>query len=191
MRQQLVARVVRRGARGWPLTGSLPLLLAIVATLAGCQAQGDLSPAQVISVSTIEAAALVARVRAAANADDAVEVTPLGDGQTEDLRAAAERLEALGDYVGAAQALQRALLLTPGDPALLQEAAELALLQRDWDQAIQLAGRSFESGPRLGSLCRRNWATVQVAREQFGDTDGSVTALAQLSRCTIAPPVRM
>lgn len=191
MRQQLVAKLVRQRSRGRALKGALPLCLAVISVLVGCSAQDQVAQTKVTPVPAPESTELVARVRAAANADDAIEVTPLSDGQTDDLRAAANRLEAAGDYVGAAEALHKALLLAPSDPALLQEAAELALLQRDWEQAIQLAGRSFESGPRLGPLCRRNWVTVQVAREQFGDTGGSVTARQQLSRCTIAPPVRM
>jgi len=169
---------------GW----AMPLL----ALLGGCTAHGELATAPLLpQVPAPAAATLVARVRAAAQADDAVEVSPLGDGQTEDLRARASRMEALGDTAGAWQAVQQALQLAPTDPTLLQQAAELALLQRDWEQAIVLAGRSFETGPRLGPLCRRNWATVQVAREQHGDSGGSAAAQAQLGLCTIAPPVRM
>lgn len=166
------------------------LVALLLASLVGCRTGVDSPPPQAAQ-PPLPVAELVARVRAAASADDALEVTPLRDAQTEDLRARASRLEGIGDIAGAEQALHDALQLAPGDPLLLQQAAELALLRGDWNQAITLAGRSFASGPQLGPLCRRNWTTVQVAREQFGDSGGSVAAQAQLQRCTVAAPVRM
>jgi len=81
--------------------------------------------------------------------------------------------------------------LAPQDPTLLQEAAELSLYLADWEQAIALASRSFENGPRLGPLCRRNWTTLQLVREQIGDGEGSASAQAQRQRCTVSAPVRM
>lgn len=171
--------------------GAAWLTAVLLAMLGGCRTAADHPPAQTSQPPPPPAAALVERVRAAASADDALEVSPLRDGATDDLSARASRLEGLGDVAGAEQALHEALQLAPGDPMLLQQSAELALLRRDWNQAIALASRSFESGPRLGPLCRRNWTTVQVAREQFGDRGGSAAAEQQLGQCTIAPPVRM
>lgn len=170
-------------------SGAWPMAL-LLATLGGCRTGVD-TPPQAVQPPSPPVTDLVARVRAAARAEDALEVTPLRDSQTEDLLARAIRLEGLGDMAGAQQALNAALQLAPGDPLLLQQAAELALLRRDWDQAIALAGQSFASGPQLGSLCRRNWATVQVAREQHGDSGGSAAALARLQQCTVVAPVRM
>jgi hypothetical protein len=57
--------------------------------------------------------------------------------------------------------------------------------------AEQLASDSFDKGPKLGGLCRRNWTTVQLARESRGDAAGADVARRQLDRCTVAPPVRM
>lgn len=163
------------------------LLLAL--TLVACRSAVDVGEAR--SPVTLDTANLVAQVRAAAAADDAVLVEPLREVYTEDLRQAAQRLEQQGDYRGALLALQQARALSPDDPTVLQEAAELSLYLADWDQAIALASRSFENGPRLGPLCRRNWATVQVVREQMGDRDGSASAQAQRNKCTVAAPVRM
>ncbi|MDP1698437.1 MAG: tetratricopeptide repeat protein [Xanthomonadaceae bacterium] len=166
------------------------LLVAMLGLLlVGCRGPVDVAsvPVQV----SVDTASLVAQVRAAADADDVLLIEPLRDTQTEDLRQAAQQLERQGDYRGALQRLQQAQEISPNDPALLQEAAELALLLADWDQAIALASRSFDNGPRLGPLCRRNWATVQLVREQVGDSAGSASAQAQRSQCTVSAPVRM
>ncbi|PKM07325.1 MAG: hypothetical protein CVV14_08870 [Gammaproteobacteria bacterium HGW-Gammaproteobacteria-4] len=163
--------------------------LAGAALLVACRGQVELTPvAAPVPVDTTE---MVAQVRAAAAADDALQVEPLRDAQTEDLRQAAQALEQQGDYRGALLRLQQARELSPDDPTLLQEAAELSLYLADWDQAIAFASRSFENGPRLGPLCRRNWTTLQLVREQVGDSNGSASAQAQRMQCTISAPVRM
>ena len=80
--------------------------------------------------------AMVATIRAAAGeAGDALAVQPLRDPRVEDLRMEAGRLESAGDVDGAARALDQALEVVDHDPALLQERAELALLQRDYERA--------------------------------------------------------
>ena len=83
------------------------------------------------------------------------------------------------------------LLISPGDPDLLQWKAELSLYRKDWTAAEQLAMQSYEGGPQLGGLCRRNWATVQYARAGRGDSAGAETARQRIAGCTVAPPVRM
>ena len=163
------------------------LLLALL--LVACRSQVEV--ASVAALAPVDTAALVAKVRAAAVAADAVQVEPLRDAQTEDLRQAAQALEQSGDYRGALLRLQQAREWAPNDPTLLQEAAELSLYLADWDQAIAFASRSFENGPRLGPLCRRNWTTLQLVRELVGDHAGSASAQAQRTRCTISAPVRM
>lgn len=135
--------------------------------------------------------ALVAQVRAAAEADDALTVAPLRDPQVEDLRLEAERLERDGKYGEAADAVSRALQLVPDDPDLLQHAAELAIYRRAWDDAVALASRSYERGPRLGPLCRRNWAALRVIYELHAQDEHAALAREKLAQCTVEPPVRM
>lgn len=135
---------------------------------------------------------VLAQVRAAGReADDGIDVTPLRDPVVEDLRERAARQEAARDYARAEAALDEALRLVPGDPELLQWRAELALARGAFDEAVRLAGDSWERGPRLGGLCRRSWAVIRVARELTGYPDAAAAAQAQLARCTVAPPVRM
>ncbi len=105
---------------------------------------------------------LVAEIRAAAQPlPGELEVHPLRDPMVEDLRASAAHAERERRYADAAAALDRALALAPQDPAVLQERAEVAVLERDLDRAANLARRGFEEGARLGPLCRRHWATIR------------------------------
>lgn len=135
---------------------------------------------------------LVAEVRAVgAEAADALDVQPLRDPQVEDLRASAARHENAGEFAEADAALAKALQITPDDPELLQLRAEMALHRAQYSEAEQLANASFERGPRLGGLCRRNWATIRLAREMRSNPAGAVAAGEQGTRCTVEPPVRM
>jgi tetratricopeptide (TPR) repeat protein len=109
----------------------------------------------------------VAAIRAAAGADDKeLAVQPLRDPQVEDLRQVAGKAAAGGDYAAAAEALNQAILIVPEDPAVLQERAEIALLQRDFDRAETLAQRAFDLGSKVGPLCRQHWETIRQIRER-------------------------
>ena len=163
--------------------------LALVLLLAACSqpppAPNAAKPAQ-------PARNLVAEVRAVgAQSADALDVQPLRDPAVEDLRASATRFENAGEYDKADAALLQALKITPEDPELLQLRAEMALHRAQYPQAEQLANASFERGPRLGGLCRRNWATIRLAREMRANPAGATAAGQQAARCTLEPPVRM
>ena len=109
----------------------------------------------------------VAAIRAAAGADDKeLAVQPLRDPQVEDLREVATKAVSSRDYAAAAEALNQALLIVPEDPAVLQERAEIALLQRDFDRAETLAQRAFDVGSKVGPLCRQHWETIRQVRER-------------------------
>jgi hypothetical protein len=136
-------------------------------------------------------ASLLQQVRAAGQVGDELDVQPLRDPRVADLRTAASQAEAKGDYAGAGRLLGQAALLTPDDPDLLQWQAELALVARDWAQAEQLATRSFDKGPKLGGLCRRNWTTLKLAAEARGDAALLAQAQQRVASCTVAPPIRM
>ncbi|MCX7555786.1 tetratricopeptide repeat protein [Xanthomonadaceae bacterium JHOS43] len=135
---------------------------------------------------------VIAEVRAAASAaNDGIDVTPLRDPLVADLWEAALRHEAERAFDQAEAALDRALELIPDDPELIQWRAELALVQGRFDDAVRWANASWEKGPRLGGLCRRNWTTIRIARELTGFPDAAVAAGRQVERCTVEPPVRM
>lgn len=136
-------------------------------------------------------AAMVAAVRAHAAADDAeLAVQPLRDPRVEDLRADAERLEAAGDLAGAARALDGAMAIVANDPALMQERAEVALLQGDHALAGSLAERAYALGARVGPLCRRHWATLEQLRQAEGDAAGVGSAREQIQACRVTGPER-
>lgn len=135
---------------------------------------------------------LLAEVRAAGrDAGDVIDVQPLRDPGLDDLLASAQSAEARRDFDAAARDLQQALSIQGDDPELLQRHAEIQLVRHALDEAERLAALSYERGPRLGSLCRRNWTTVRLAREIRGDASGAELAARQVSECVVAPPVRM
>jgi hypothetical protein len=136
-------------------------------------------------------ATMVAHVRSVGATGTELEVQPLRDPQVQDLRDEAEALEKRGKTRDAEARIDQALTISVEDPDLLQWKAELALYRRAWAEAEQLANRSFERGPKLGGLCRRNWATVQQVRSAAGDAAGVAAATTKLDACTVAPPVRM
>ena len=108
----------------------------------------------------------VAAIHAAAGADDReLAVQPLRDTQVEDLRETAQQARAARNVAAAADALNQALLLVPDDPAVLQERAEVALLQGDYARADTLAQRAFQLGSQVGPLCRQHWETVRQVRQ--------------------------
>lgn len=135
---------------------------------------------------------MLAQVRAAgvSNATE-LQVTPLRDPQVEDLRARATTLETQSDIAGAAQAISQALTIVPGDPELQQQAAEYALYEQDWAHAAAFARQSYDRGPKVGALCRRNWTTLRFVSLVHGDANGVQAATQQVATCTVAPPVRM
>jgi len=135
---------------------------------------------------------MLAQVRAAgvSNATE-LQVTPLRDPRVEDLRAHATTSETQSDYAAAAQAIAQALAIVPDDPELDQQAAEYALYQQDWEHAAAFAQQSYDRGPKVGALCRRNWTTLRFVRLVHGDAIGVQAATQQVATCTVAPPVRM
>lgn len=163
---------------------------ALALLLSACSTSAP-APERRAAAKKVDPAAVVADVRANGEHGHELEVQPLRDPQVEDLRLQAQTLEAAGKLKPAGAALDQALAITPEDPDLLQWKAELALLRRAWQEAELLANQSFERGPKLGGLCRRNWATIAHAREHRGARDAAAVARKQVASCTVAPPVRM
>jgi hypothetical protein len=108
----------------------------------------------------------------------------------EDLRQQARRLEASGRAADAATALDHALRLVPGDPALLQERAEVAIALGDLVTAQANAQRAWDIGGKVGPLCRRHAETLRQVRLAANDAAGAARAAERREACTVAAPAR-
>lgn len=140
---------------------AVPLFLLV---LAGCASAP--APEPPAANDPVTPQQRVAAIHAAAGHDDReLAVQPLRDPEVDDLRETAQRAVAARDLAAAASALDRAVAIVPEDPAVLQERAELALLQGDYARADALAHRAFELGSRVGPLCRQHWETVRQVRQ--------------------------
>ncbi len=121
--------------------------------------------------------------RSDAPAGAGVQVFPMQNPAVKDLLADASSAESVGDYNKAASLLERALRIEPRDPEILQDMAEVQLKNRDYNQALNFAIRSYDSGPRTGELCSRNWQTIGEARGQLGDRSGADEAKQRAGQC--------
>lgn len=174
------------------------LALALGMLLAACTTTPT---ADLPALPSFDAVAAVAAIRAAGHAAASeLDVQPLRDTQVEDLRQQASALEARRMYRAAADALDKALAITPDDPALLQERAETALLLHHLPDAERFALRAYATGSKVGPLCRRHWETIAQARTgqagappQAGAVAATATAAdarRQRDACTVAAPSR-
>ena len=167
-------------------------LLGLCTLLAACSGSTSTGVADARPATRVAGGAdLLQQVRSAGEVGDELDVQPLRDPRVEDLRAAASQAEARGDYAGASRSLAQAAQFTPEDPDLLQWQAELALVARDWAAAERLATQSWDHGPKLGGLCRRNWTTRALGAEARGDAAAAAQARQQVAACKVAPPVRL
>ncbi len=167
----------------------LPVLTIVL--LAGC---GSTPPPTVEApIPTIDPVGLLESLRRHARelGETSVDVAPLRDAERGHWIDLVRQRQSSGDLDGAAAALEQALAALPDDPELLQEAAELALLRTEWERAVELAGRAYERGPRVGELCRRSWLTVATARDVLHDPARGRVARERLDQCSPPPPVRM
>jgi tetratricopeptide (TPR) repeat protein len=120
-----------------------------------------------------------------------VEVAPLRDPAVDGFLKQAADLEAGRKFAEAVTAIDRALKLAPDAPEILQLKAELLIALRKFPDAEALARKSFELGPKLGSLCARNWATVIESRRAAKDEASATSAKAQLANCKVPPRQRL
>lgn len=170
-----------------PTRGAMAIALAVA--LAACGTVPSAPPPHPTALPDgVTPQQMVASIRAAAASKAGeLDVQPLRDGQVEDLRQQAAAHEARGQYQEATALLQQALAVNPDDPAVMQEAAELAVLLWQFDQAEQLARRAHALGSGVGPLCRRHWATVeQVTQARLA----LATAAEQSLRADAAAPAR-
>ena len=175
-------------ARRTDTLGRLRTLLAAAVTaslLAACAGWTPSDPTG--TTDTVET-----DVRVPASQDSAgVQVFPLQNPAVKELLADASSAESVGDYGTAAVLLERALRIEPRDPEILQSMAEVQLQNGDYEQALNFAVRSYDSGPRVGEICSRNWRTIGVARERLGDRSGSAEAVERASQCMSTRPERL
>jgi len=164
--------------------------VAVAAVLvAGCSSAPPVPEPVALTTATPEQ--MVAAIDAAAgDGEGELAVQPLRDPMVEDLRDQAQQARAQARHDDAAEALDQALGIVADDPALLQERAEVALLQRDFARAGQLAERAFALGAQVGPLCRRHWATIEQVRLVEGDADGAASARTQVQGCKVEGPNR-
>jgi tetratricopeptide (TPR) repeat protein len=135
---------------------------------------------------------VVAAIRAAGAHDkSAIEVAPLRDPAVQGLIDAAHADEVARRYQAAADKLDQALKLSPQSPDVLQDRAEVAVRLGDYAGAERMARRSFAMGPKLGSLCARNWQTVVEMRKISGDAASVASAKQSLAQCQVDGPTRM
>lgn len=152
-----------------PVAGATAATLAVL-LIAGCMSVAPTqtqAPAALPSGVTVQQ--MVSSIRQAGTASATeLDVQPLRDPQVEDLRQEAAAMQARGLHEQAAALLQQALEANPDDPAMLQEAAEVAVLLWQFDEAERMARRAQALGSSVGPLCRRHWATIeQVAQARL------------------------
>jgi len=129
------------------------------------------------------------RVREPARRQSAgVQVYPLQNPAVKALLQDASRAEKQGNLDDATVALERAMRIQPSDPEILQAMAEVQLQKKDYEQALNFAIRSYDSGSRVGEICARNWNTISVARERLGDAMGSAQATQRAGQCMNSKP---
>jgi tetratricopeptide (TPR) repeat protein len=123
--------------------------------------------------------------------DSSVQVQPLRDPAIDGFLNQAHAAETAKNFDAAAAAASRAIQLAPDAPDILQYQAEVEVLRGHWKEAEALAIKSFTLGPKVGSLCARNWQTVVEARIAFQDAATQAQAKQRIKECRVAPPVRM
>jgi tetratricopeptide (TPR) repeat protein len=162
-------------------------MLAMAVLLVACAGLPPPPPAPVEDRSEVEE-----EVRQPAEDDSGgVQVFPLQNPAVKTLLAEAGQAENQGRYDDAALLLERALRIQPRDPELLQQMAEVQVHKQDYEQALSFAVRSYDSGPRVGKICARNWRTISLARQHLDDGQGSRDAEERARECMSKPPERL
>ena len=171
----------------------LTLAAASVLSLSACTQPGAPSQASTKPAPVLDHDA-VGAIRAAGMSmgkDSSVQVQPLRDPAIEGYLNQAHAAETAKNFDGAAAATAEALKLAPEAPDILQYQAEVEMLRGHFKEAEAIAIRSFTLGPKVGSLCARNWQTVVEARLAMNDAPTVAQARQRLKECRVAPPVRM
>ena len=143
------------------------------------------APPVVKPVDTTTPAQRPAAVDAAAGPDDKeLSVQPLRDSQVEDLRVTAQAQRQANDLAGAASSLDHALEIVASDPAVLQERAELALLQGSGNRRRRSRARRWIWARRRGR-CAAGTGRRSNSHAARGEKENAVSAHAQIEGCTV------
>lgn len=167
---------------------SFPRFPALVAALVVMLILPSCAPWQ----PTLDDPEIAEQVRAPEGGGEArgLQVYPLRNPAVRELERAAEAARSDGDFDRAEALLERALRIEDRDPELLQRMAELQLSRGRWEQAESYAMRSWELGPQVGDICRRNWQTMALARERDGQVIAASQARERVEICPLEPPER-
>jgi len=92
------------------------------------------------------------------------------------LASQAERQRQMGDYVGAAATLERALRIEPREAFLYNRLARVRMEQGSYAQAGNFAQRSNSLAKDQPQLKQDNWGMIAVARRVTGDAAGAAEA---------------
>ena len=144
-----------------------------------------------INPSPLSPDQMLAKIRGNGEVHNEVVFQAISDDAIVDLRDQAKQAELNGDYPKASSLLEQALAINAADPEALQSRAELAIRQQAWHDAELMAKKSFESGAKLGDLCRRNWLTMHYAKSAQGSPVPDQQLAKNLNDCTLVPPGRM
>jgi len=162
----------------------------VVTLLAACAQTG--APVASKGPPPLDRAAALRAIRDAGHGlDSAVQVQPLRDAAIDGYAQQSREAEARNDYGAAAASMDKALHLAPDAPDLLQSRAEIDIAQGDFEQAEKNALKSFSLGPKVGSLCAKNWQTVVEARTAMGDAATAQQATQRVKECRVKPIQRM
>ena len=163
---------------------------AVILLLASCAQTG--APVASSGPPPLDRAAALRAIRDAGRGlDSAVQVQPLRDAAIDGYAQQSRDAEARNDYAVAATLMDKALHLAPDAPDLLQSRAEIDIAQGDFAQAEKNAIKSFSLGPKVGSLCAKNWQTVVEARTGMGDAATAQQATQRVAECRVKPIQRM
>jgi len=170
------------------LLAAASVLAVSACTQPSAPSQASTKPAPVLDHDAVGA------IRAAGMSmgkDSSVQVQPLRDPAIEGYLNQAHAAETAKNFDAAAAATASALKLAPDAPDILQYQAEVEVLRGNYKEAEAIAIKSFTLGPKVGSLCARNWQTVVEARLAMNDAPTVAQAKQRLKECRVAPPVRM
>lgn len=163
------------------------LLIFLGLLLSACSSRENVS----VNKSVLTPEQMLAKIHANNAVSNELAFQAMPDEALLDLRDQAQQAQTDGNLELAQNLLNQALAINQKDPEILQMLAELAILQNSFANAERLAFSSFQAGPKLGGLCRRNWLTVHYAKMARGLSMPESQLAKSLAECTIVPPARM
>ena len=164
-------------------------LLALALAVAACTPNAP--PSRSDAPKLPQTSSPVAAIRAAGAGDDSVvQVAPLRDAGVQGWLTEARAAETKRDWPAAIAAADKALKLAPNAPDILQYLAELEIARGGYVRAEELAMKSYQLGPQVGSLCAKNWQTMVEARTAMNDAVERDKAIAQVKACRKQGPMR-